>query len=345
MEPNTPSGPPELPRGTKAPGDGSKPAAAPEPATEPQLGPATHAVPQLVSSRPSVALAHDEDDDPDELNEHVENPGDPDGLVAAEEQRAWQAAQVKKSTVPAAAKPAKAKRHWPWVLVVLLLIAAAAYGAYWYGSKRADMDHKAATAQPAKTATGGDKKSTATNPTVPTKHNDSATYTLGFDYPQTWTVSDTTAKLTVVSPSVSLATSNGSTAEGHVVVTFQNQQSTIAGYPANGAVAALESQKMTYTHPTSVQRAATYVSYLGYNGASNLDALYVTGDNGYQQGQNVPMGDVVKGNPLISVTFQSCTSADCTAGTPTMLTLQAGKWGDTVSAKQVTDLLKSLQLD
>ncbi|MEJ0072885.1 MAG: hypothetical protein WDN27_02235 [Candidatus Saccharibacteria bacterium] len=94
-----------------------------------------------------------------------------------------------------------------------------------------------------------------------------------------------------------------------------------------------------------MQRAQTYLSYLSYANASGLDALYITGDSGYTQGQEVPMSDVVKGNPLISANFEECTSADCSTGTPTMLTLLASKWSGTQTDTDLTALFESLQLD
>jgi hypothetical protein len=332
MEPKQePLGPPELPRGTKpvipaATGQ----AEAPTSAGQPQA---------YMPPEPETTVP----DEPDELNQHVVDPGDPDGLVAAEEKRKWDAAHPPKPA--AAATPRRKKHRWPIVLFIFILIAAAAVGAYWFGSRQASKDQPATQAKttkqtPATTPKAAQQKAAS----VPTKHYDSATYTLGLDYPQTWTLSDTAAKLTVVSPTVPLTTAKGSV-NGHVVVTLQNKQATIAGYPQSGAVASLESKKLTYKQPTSIQRAQTYLSYLGYTGQSGLDALYVTGDNGYQAGQTVPMSDVVPGDPLISVTFESCTSDDCSTGTPTMLTLQASSWQSNAANAQVETLLKSIQLD
>ena len=317
MQPKDPLGPPELPRGVKS--------AVPSQQIPPQV--------------PEETLP-DEHDELDDLNEHVELPGDPDGLVAAEEQRKWAAEHPK--PLPGPVQPAKRKRRWPIVLLVIILVAAAAVGAYWFGNKQADKTSSADTSQTPKTTTP--KENTQPVAAVPTKHYDSTTYTLGVDYPQTWALSDTTAKLAITSPAMQLTTASG-TINGHVVVTFQNQQTTIAGYPSGGALAALESYKLAYKHPTSVQRAQSYVSYLGYSQTSGLDAVYITGDNGYQQGQQVPMGDIVKGNPLISITFQTCTSTDCSTGTPTPVTLLASKWNDSALSKTVLTLLASVTLD
>ena len=85
-------------------------------------------------------------------------------------------------------------------------------------------------------------------------------------------------------------------------------------------------------------------SFLGYKEAG-LNALFVTGDNGYQVGQAIPLADVVKGNPLISVTFLTCASDDCSTGTPTPLTLQTSSWQSASFSAQVVKLLELIQLN
>jgi cytoskeletal protein RodZ len=326
QEPAEPLGPPELPKGAK-------------------FTPLTSVQPKVQSAERPL-FEHE-----DKLNDLVDHPGDPDGVVAAEKKQQWQA-ENPVPHMPELDNPKPKKRRkkltWLWVLLSIILIGAAAYGAYWFGSNQADKKSAKKPAAQTQQQTASDQLASTSDKqtaTVPTKHYDSTTYTLGFDHPQDWTVTDTVAKLVATSPVVSLKTSGGTTVNGHVVVTFQNQQTSIPGYPANDAVAVMASEKLTYTQPTQVQRAQTYLSYLSYGKANGLDALYITGDNGYQKDQNIPQTDVVKGNPLISVTFQSCTSADCSTGTPTMLTLVASDWASLASSKQVTNLLKSIQLN
>ena len=329
MEANMPGTAPELPKG--------KPAEHDE-VVEREETPAAP-TPQLIKSTASTLQdpePADETDEDDELNEHVNDPGDPDGVHAAEEEEK----QLPAPRVPIeSARPRKPKRRWPLVVLVVLLLAGAVVGTYWFGLRKPSTP-PASKSTPTSHAT----KKTTQPAIVPTKHYDSDTYTLGFDYPQTWDVSDTAAKLTVTSPAASLTTVDGKTVDAHVLVTFQNPQTTIAGYPTTGAIASLASDKLTYKQPTSVQRAQTYLSYLGYASASSLDALYVTGDNGYQQGQQIPMSDVVKGNPLISVTFVTCGTTGCGAAA-TAVTVQADAWKSSVLSQQVTNLLQSIQLN
>lgn len=323
MEPKEPLGPPELP--TKG-----KPAAKTEAAPHIQLVKSTKAM--VPPPEPAPV-----DDEPDELNELVEHPGDPDGVHAAEQERVWRQTHDGTDYTPTA--PAKRKRRWPIIVLVLILVAAAAGGAYWFGSHKAKQPANGGTTHQAPIKPGP-TPTTATK----TKHYDSVTYTLGFDYPENWVVNDTTSKLTVTSPTTQLTGADGSAHSTHVVVTIQNQQTTVPGYPSDGAVAALDSDHLTYKQPTAVQRAQTYLSFLSYHQQNSLDQLFITGDNGYQQGQNVPLSDIVKGNPLVSVSFETCSTDDC-SGTPTPTTLQASTWKSAAASKQVTDLLQSMQLN
>jgi hypothetical protein len=327
MDPKQPLGPPELPKNAKVPG----------------LIQSTQSLP----SAQNESTPTEEPDEPDALNEHVESPGDPDGLVAAEERRKWMAEHTATEAAPQP-KPRR-KRRWPVWVLVLVVVAAAAAGVYWFGNKQASKNTSTDTklSGTAKQSGGATTQTPKTDdmPSVPTKHYDSTNYTLGIDYPENWKVSDTATKLTIASPSVALPSADGTTVNGHVVLTIQKQQGSIAGYPSGGATAVLLSKKLSYKQPTSVQRAQTYLSYLSYGKVDGLNALYITGDNGYQQGQLVPQNDVIRADPLIGAVFESCTSDDCATGTPTPLTLMASKWDGLGMGKQLTAVFESLTLN
>jgi len=280
-----------------------------------------------------------EDDSDDELNEHWHEPGDPDGVVAEEQQRKQEEADAVNSApaVEMHLERRKPKRLWKFVLGVVLL-AAAAGAAYWIGSSQASTPSKKPAAQTAR------QTKPAQNITVPTAHYDSATYAIGVDYPNNWVESDTTQKLTITSPSMQMSTLSGQV-NGHVIVTVQNQQTTLAGFPANGALASLASDKLTYKQPTGVQRAQTYLSYLGFSSANDINALYLTGDAGYQQGQSIPLADVVKGNPLVSATFASCSDSACAKSTQTPLVLRADSWKNAQFKPAVLSILESLAIN
>lgn len=277
----------------------------------------------------------------DELNEHWHEPGDPDDVVADDEQKLEAERQRQRQASAAQPLPQRyhPKRRWPRVLLVIVLIAVAAAGAYWFGN------HQASSPQPKATQQASDKP---TPPTAqPTKHYDSTTYTLGFDYPATWKVSDTAARLSVTSPAMQLPTAGGKQTSGHIIITIRNKQPSLPEFSTGNATAALESQKLTYKQPTQIQRAQTYLSFLTYasSSAGSLDALYVTGDNGYQAGQAIPMGDIILSDPLIGVSFASCPSDDCTTGTPTPLSLTASAWKNNTISQPIIALLQSLTLN
>src|SRR4051812_45053412 len=78
-----------------------------------------------VPAETAELLDEEPDEVPDELNEHVEDPGDPDGVVAAQKQKTWQQAYQ-----ASASAPKKKKRRWPIILLVVLLLAATGGIAY-----------------------------------------------------------------------------------------------------------------------------------------------------------------------------------------------------------------------
>ena len=291
--------------------------------------------PQLVRlnrTAPQPALPVEELDEPDELNEHVEEPGDPDGVVERE------VFESMPKPEPAAMPLAKRRKHHPFLkaLLILVIIAALAVGVYYFASKAADKSNKPAAS---KNTTSQTKKPAAT--VAATKQYSSDAFALSFNYPTDWKVAETAASITATSPTTSLPTASGTT-KGVAVLTIQNQQTTIPNYPANGALESIESPKLTYANPSGVQRAQTYLSYLGYTNTNVISALFITGDNGYQQGQQVPMSDVVKGNPLVSVQFMTCSATDCAGTTSQPLSIKSSSWSALPLQSQVTKMLESI---
>ena len=278
-------------------------------------------------------------DEPDEdmLNEHVHDPGDPDGVIAAEKLRQWQDNHPRPH--PVRREEPERKRRWPLVLFVIVIIAAASAGAYWLGIQNGAKRQLASSAQKAQQQ-AKQKAEAAVPISTQTKHYSSTNFGLAFDYPSNWTVNDTAGELTVTSAPTPLMTAVGSNSNANVVVTIRNQQTSIAGFPAKGAVASLASDIIKYTQPSPAQRAQSNLSYLSYTGPTDLDALFLTGDKGYQQGQAVSMSDIVQGNPLISVGFEKGG-----AGSSDFVTLQTSSWKSSQAAKAVTSLLESIVIN
>lgn len=254
-------------------------------------------------------------------------------------------------TTPPPPQPKPPKQHkkhkrWPWILLLVVLLAAGAAAYYWFTVRKAAAPAKPATASQ-QTDSTAQSSSTGTPlaQSTATKHYDSSNYLLGLDYPDTWSVADAATKLTVTSPAFTLTDADGKQVSTHAQVVIRSRQTTLAEFSGGNGVAALQSQKLTYKKPTQNQRAQTYLTFVRYaNSPAGLDALYITGDNGYQAGQSVPMSDIVQTDPLISVIFLQCNAADC-SGSPTALHISADVWNNKPLNAQVSSVLESLAIN
>jgi cytoskeletal protein RodZ len=228
------------------------------------------------------------------------------------------------------------------IIVVLAGIGAAAY--YLFLKPKAVTKAPVHASQSSQSSGDNSAKTTAT---AATKHYDSTNFSLGIDYPTSWTLADTdSSKMTLKSPLESLPGANGQSTSGKIVFMIQNKQTSIPDFAKGSATAVLDSDKVAYTKPTSNQRANTYLSYLQYaatttNGA--LDGIYITGDNGYQKGQDVPQADIIGVDPLVTVTFVSC--ADSACAVPKPISLQSSSWQKSVLAAPVKAALQSLSFN
>jgi hypothetical protein len=224
-----------------------------------------------------------------------------------------------------APSPSPKKRWWLWLLIVLVILLLA--GAVWFYMSKKTKDQS--TAQ--KPQTQNQQKEAEETPTTETKHHDSPTFALGFDYPADWTVTETDGRLTAVSKTMKLKTAGGQSLNGRIQVLIQPKQSTIKEFSKGNGVAILDSEKISYTKPTQTQRAQTYLSFVNYSGSTEtgIDALYITGDIGYQKDQAVPMVDIVRVDPLITASFVQCPNEAC-SGATAPLTLDASSWKEKV---------------
>lgn len=198
-------------------------------------------------------------------------------------------------------------------LVILLVLAALGAALYWLFLK----------SDPAK----DDVANNPNNVTTPAEsniisttmeHHTSQELALEFDYPSDWEVQETQGKLTATSPTLKLTDQNGRKVDGQVVMTIRNKQQPPTEFDAGPAIAARESEKIAYKNPSQGQRGNTYISWLRYAGSTgteqDYDGVYITGDNGYQKGQNAPKTDFAAVDPLVSITYlkdgKSITVAD-----------------------------------
>ena len=223
---------------------------------------------------------------------------------------------------------------------MLVVLAGLAGGAYWlfFRDKPAPVQSTPSNQQAAQPS---DTEAKAT------KHHTSTIFSLEFDYPEDWVINETlgSGQLIARSPRVQLKDASSQTVSGHIVFTIRDKNQTLTEFNEGNAVAARDSEKIDYAKPSSVQRGATYLSFLRYaRTASNkaLDGIYVTGDTGYQLGQAIPKADFTPVDPIISVTFAKCGDQKCTEGKTSPLPIAASSWTDVSLTKPIKALLTSL---
>lgn len=228
------------------------------------------------------------------------------------------------------------------VLILVVLIIAGVVAWLLLGHKPSHQPAKQQdSTTKAKAPTG------ATHIASSTSRFDSTDLYLGFRYPSDWTVNDPGSgdKLTVTSPPLTLKSTANKSMQGRVVMTIQNQVTSISQFSPNEAVAPLQSQKLTYSAPTPNQRAQTYLTSVNYAGkSSSIDVFYITGDNGYTAGQYIPGSDIVKDSPLVSLSFLACADTSCTNGS-TATAIATNSWSDQNLSKPLITMLESLTID
>ena len=243
-------------------------------------------------------------------------------------------------------KPNIVWTHIAKIVAIVLAIGLVGGAVYWFVLKKpaskSSGTQSTHTTESKKRQPSDDQAGT----TFTTKHHDSTQFALGFDYPESWSITtDEGGTLVAKSDVMNLTTSQGQQ-KGQVVLTIQSKQTSLPQFQKGNGVAVRESEKLTYLKPTPNQRAQTYLSFVSYAGSATngISALYVTGDIGYMVGQAVPEVDIVRVDPLISVSFQACDSANgCKEGVPLAVSPASWKEGGAL-AKHVKTILTSLAI-
>lgn len=240
--------------------------------------------------------------------------------------------------------PPKKKPLWLKALFIVCSVALLAGAIVVTYAQLAD---KNPTKPQSATAQNDASKDTATaqedTAEVATKRYDSPTLNLGFDYPETWKVVESSSTLTATSPATTLKNAQGKNMTGRIVMTINPKGQNLAPFDAGNATAVLTSEKLKYTKPSEVQRGETYMSFVQYANTTvmgALDALYITGDFGYQKGQAVPKVDVSNLDPVISVAFQQCADKTCSA--PKAAPVAADMWNSKTFAEPIKKMITSL---
>lgn len=242
-------------------------------------------------------------------------------------------------------KPKGGRKKLIVVLLVLAIVGGAA--AYWFVLKpkpAAKSDAAAATASSNSTAAQSTTAATApatTKISATTKSYTSPNFNLAFSYPDDWVVTDAGGGImTVKSPSLSLKNATGQTVTGQIVFTIKNHAQKLTEFDKGNANATRDSLKIAYTKPTQTQRGNTYISYLQYaatTATGGLDGIYITGDSGYKKAQAIPLVDVAKVDPNITITFVDANSK--------VLTIADSMIDDVSFSDPLTSILKSLSIN
>lgn len=229
------------------------------------------------------------------------------------------------------------------IVLVIGLVAGAVYGFVLKKPAGKDSDTPSVNTTESKSTQSSDGQEETT---FTTKHHDSTQFALGFDYPESWNIpTDEGGTLVAKSAVMHLTTLNGRQ-KGQIVLTIQSKQTSLPQFQKGNGVAVRESEKITYLKPTPSQRAQTYLSFVSHAGSdtNGISAIYVTGDIGYMTGQAVPEVDIVRVDPLITVAFQACATADdCSDGAPLALSPTGWKEGSAL-VKHVKTILTSLAI-
>lgn len=190
-----------------------------------------------------------------------------------------------------------------------------------------------------------------TEQTVPTEtiisdeltHYTSSKFFLEFDYPADWTLAedDSGDSLSVTSPQLKLVDSSGSSVDGIIKLTIREPSEKFPEFDEGNAVAVVDSEKISYQKPSQVQRANTYVSFLGFGAKStDIDGVFITGDFGYQKGQAIPRVDIKKIDPVVNLSFFIC-SESCDV--PTQVPVSS--WQSDEFGEKLKKILTSLRFN
>ncbi len=191
------------------------------------------------------------------------------------------------------------------------------------------------------------KQTTATKPSSTITSSKLASYTstvfnFKVSYPNNWTVATQgNTSVSISSPETSLTADTGNKVNGMVVLSVFNKGQIPASF-GSYSVAVLNSQDINFTKPTAAQAAQTYISFIQYPATTvkgGLDAIYVTGNNGFVKDDAITTAIVGQVDPLIVVNFEQCSSKDCSQ--VKNLTISSTMWSNTSFSTPILNILKS----
>lgn len=258
--------------------------------------------------------------------------------------RAEKAAQVFQEHITSEGQAPKRKKSGGkrrWLIVAGVLVVLAGVGGVVYvlaksdGKKEANVP--AATDNTESSSTGSSSGLASSE----TKDYTAAQLGLSLKYPSDWTVDEATGEIIFRSPSAHLPGTKPSV-WGLVEVTIRAKGQPLPEFESGNATATRQSELLTYAKPSQNQRANSHLTFVAYAPEANgLNAMYITGDNGYQKGQAVPQVDIANMDPVISVAFLTCgDEKSCTNASQTSLEVSA--WDDQEFSSVLKSMLQSI---
>lgn len=272
---------------------------------------------------------------------HYTDPSRQSKLPDIDEEERVNTADYVRNLQPVKDQKRRTRKKWLFVLLIFILVTAAAAGYFFI------YEPSSSPAPVNPTSSSDEKVSEATPAEVEVKTYTSDGLNISFEYPSNWILNDTTQGIvTVTSPMMELNDISGEEVEAQAVITFMSTGSEVPVFnEVTSMIATLDSKRITYEEPTRNQREQTYLSFAGLT-VSGLDAVFITGNSGYQKNQAIQESDIKKIEPIISVMFNKCSADACSDSnqTKSSIAIQPSEWEQRATLRTAQQILQSLKV-
>jgi cytoskeletal protein RodZ len=249
---------------------------------------------------------------------------------------------------PVKSKRSKKLKSWLPIIIVVLVIILAGGGYLLIKHRTTPQTHKTTslTIKPA--------PSSANQNSTSQYVSNGQDLNLTFGYPADWTVNPPTnhnpndQTITITSPLTSLTSASGSTVTGKIVVSIRPGTATINELASGSVTAAQNSVQIAFTSPLPSQQQYPYLSFIylagGNNPSGQFNEVIVTGQMQFTQNEAVTAADLEQLDPIISASFDSCTTQACTGSGEVPLGISKDSWQNDNPLIETLNLIQSLQL-
>jgi hypothetical protein len=232
------------------------------------------------------------------------------------------------------------KRVLLWLLVIVL-VAGAVMLAWKLIPAKDEARPAAQTDAPVPTEPQASSATSDVPPATEMKTFKGDTPRLQFSYPATWTVTEGEDDVRIESPDFRYRLTTGMTSEGNFRIYIRQGARTVdSKYIARG-VAALPSEKLTYTEPASGQRADTNLSFFGLDTPDAFAYFFIAGNFSLKKGDT--LGPSYGKEPQTYIIAGGYSIKSLSEGMATNQ-VPLDYFQTTNAYKQAMDILKSLKL-